>query len=239
LIAALERMDAMLDLLQGAQIRAFAGTFDSVPTPSSAYAEAMAVLDDPEGTPARLAAVIGGDAGMSTAVLRVANSAYVGLSTPVASVQRAITLLGMDMVRALLTVAGVLRSGSDHPAVGRVLAGGRDAVERVRPFLVDVDPEVAQQTELAAMLRDVGALVLLAEAPEDYAPLLDLPAEERAREERARYGASSAVVGGYLLGVWGLPAPVMVAVARQTEPPLEDGTPQALLARALAPREAA
>lgn len=231
--AALERMDAMLALLQDTEMRAVAASFDSLPTPSAAYAQAMAILDDPDGTAAELATVIGGDVGMSTAVLRVANSAYVGLSAQVSSVQRAIQLLGLDLVRAILMVAGILDASSDHPAVHRILQQSREAVQYVRENGRHLEREAHQQAELAAMLHNVGAMVLLADDPVQYGPLLDLPEPERHQRERALYGATQARIGGFLLGVWGLPAPVMVAVARQHQPPETPDSPCSLLYDAL------
>lgn len=233
MVAALERMDAMLGLMDGVDLRAVVADFDRLPTPGTAFGAAMAVLDDPNADAARLAEVVRLDLGMSTALLRVANSAYLGLRSEVCSVQHAITLLGLDLTRAILTVAGVLRAPTDDPLIGRVLARGRETMARVRPMLEGADPAVRQQTELAAMLHVVGMLVLMGDEPAAYAELLELDHEGRSAEEVARFGTTHAVVGAFLLGVWGLPAAVIEAVGHQDDADAPPGTPAAFLYAAL------
>jgi len=79
---------------------------------------------------------------------------------------------------------------------------------------------------MAAMLHDIGQLVLMHRLPADYADVL---AEARERPlvqvERERLGATHAEVGAYLLGLWGLPEPIVWAVARHhATPPGGSGT---------------
>lgn len=233
MVAALERMDAMLQLVDGVDLTRVAGSFDRLPTPGNAFGAAMAVLDDPKADAARLAEVVRGDLGMSTALLRVANSAYLGLRAEVCSIQHAIALLGLDLTRAILTVAGVLRAPADEPEVQRILARGRWAAGRVRAAVADAEPCLRQQTELAAMLHVVGTLALMGEEPERYEPLLDLPPEERLRAEIETFGASQAVFGAFLLGVWGLPRAVIEAVGHQDDPDADPSTPAGILYAAL------
>ena len=68
----------------------------------------------------------------------------------------------------------------------------------------------------AGMLHDVGKLVLAWKLPERFQKLLVQAAEERCPlhivEER-EYGFSHAEIGGYLLGLWGLPYILVEAVA--------------------------
>ena len=67
----------------------------------------------------------------------------------------------------------------------------------------------------------IGALVLLHAAPPDY-----VRAMERARQlkgdtataEREIFGVTHAEVGAYLLGLWGIPFPIVEAVAFHHRP---------------------
>jgi HD-like signal output (HDOD) protein len=221
LVAALERMATMLELLVGPDLRARVGTLDRLPTPPAAFAAAMAVLNDPDGTSAQLAEALRPDIGMSTAVLRVANSAYVSSRAPVLTVERAIQLLGTNLVRAILMVAGVLNETRDHPSIDGILQRSREVSGRVRMLAGDAPDDVRQQAELAATLHNLGSLVMLQLDPDGYPSILGLDEGECRREEIARFGTDQATLGGYLVGVWGLPAAVMTAVARQDDPTVD------------------
>jgi HD-like signal output (HDOD) protein len=71
------------------------------------------------------------------------------------------------------------------------------------------------------LLHDIGKLLLAANLPEVYQEALDMaqtlviPIPEA---ERNVIGASHAEIGGYLLGLWGLPQPVVDAVAFHHHP---------------------
>ena len=65
--------------------------------------EVLKLTSDDSRAPAnRLAEVVGRDQALSTRLLRMANSAYYGLQSEVPSVQRAVAVLGMAEVRALI-----------------------------------------------------------------------------------------------------------------------------------------
>jgi len=68
----------------------------------------------------------------------------------------------------------------------------------------------------AGMLHDVGKLVLAWKFPDRLKKLLAQAAEERLpvyKVEEREYGFSHAEIGGYLLGLWGLPYILVEAVA--------------------------
>jgi HD-like signal output (HDOD) protein len=74
---------------------------------------------------------------------------------------------------------------------------------------------------VAGLLHDTGKLVLASNFPNEYNQVLKAARDERiallASEERS-FGANHAEVGGYLLGLWGLPVPVVEAIALHHQP---------------------
>jgi HD-like signal output (HDOD) protein len=85
------------------------------------------------------------------------------------------------------------------------------------------DRKVQDEAYVSGLLHDVGKLVLLANLPDEGHRARQLAAEKRLPEwqaEREVFGADHAAVGGYLLGLWGLPVPVVEAVALHHEPAL-------------------
>ena len=68
---------------------------------------------------------------------------------------------------------------------------------------------------------DVGKLVLLAEMPNDYAKLLNTVEETHITllaAEHERFGCTHANLGAYLMSIWGLPFPLVQAVAFHHHP---------------------
>ena len=64
---------------------------------------------------------------------------------------------------------------------------------------------------MAALLHDVGLVVVAAIAPESL-KAIDGPPEGRFERERAAFGATHADIGAHLLDLWGLPLPIVEAV---------------------------
>ena len=72
------------------------------------------------------------------------------------------------------------------------------------------------QCFLAGLLHDVGQLILATGLPEEYAMVLQKAKEQNlpvGKVEKEHFGATHADVGAYLLGLWGLPNPIIEAVA--------------------------
>jgi HD-like signal output (HDOD) protein len=74
---------------------------------------------------------------------------------------------------------------------------------------------------VAGMLHDTGKLVLVANFDAQYAEALQLARDEKrdlCDAEQQVFGATHADVGGYLLGLWGLPVPVVEAIGLHHTP---------------------
>jgi len=82
-------------------------------------------------------------------------------------------------------------------------------------------PTVAQAAFTAGLLHDIGRLLLLTNLPgrmkevDWLAQVQSLPSWGA---ERAVFGTSHAEVGAYLVGLWGLPDPIVEAVAFHHSP---------------------
>ncbi|MCE7977926.1 MAG: HDOD domain-containing protein [Nitrospira sp. NTP1] len=80
---------------------------------------------------------------------------------------------------------------------------------------------VSDEAFTAALLHDVGVLVLAANKPNEYARVLELMRGGQMPDwaaERDIFGADHAHVGAYLLGIWGLGDGIVEAVAFHQHP---------------------
>ena len=81
------------------------------------FARVNDLIDDPKSSARDIAEVISHDPGLTARLLKVVNSAYYGLSAPVDTVAKAVTVVGMEDLHALIlgtsTVEAFQRIPSD------------------------------------------------------------------------------------------------------------------------------
>jgi putative nucleotidyltransferase with HDIG domain len=162
-------------------------------------------LEQPDVNLAEVAALIESDQVLTAHLLRLANSAFYGVSGQIASVTRALTILGTAITRSLLYGVSVLDlhidlAGFWEHSIGTALAAGALAKHlRLR------SPE---EVSGAGLLHDLGKVVLYKQAPEVFAAVLERAAAERlhfADAERAVLGVDHSEVASWLLARWRFP----------------------------------
>jgi HD-like signal output (HDOD) protein len=81
--------------------------------------------------------------------------------------------------------------------------------------------KLADEAYVAGLLHDVGKLVLAGNLTDEYERVISTARtgnQSLAAVEKEAFGADHADVGGYLLGLWGLPVPVVEAIALHHKP---------------------
>jgi HD-like signal output (HDOD) protein len=126
----------------------------------------LAMLCNPSITAAEIAAAIDREPGLAARVLRVANSAFYGLTRKVSTIDRALMLLGLNAVRGIAAAACLDRAvpqGKDAPQIdvttllGHSVAVAAAASELAKSHL----PALASEALIAGLLHDYGVLVQL------------------------------------------------------------------------------
>lgn len=186
---------------------------------------ACAVMDSPSSTADDLIEVIELDANLVATVLRLSNSVLYAGRGNVATLHRAVALIGQNAVRDLVLATAAVNTFRDIPeefvdmdtfwdnsvtcaVIARLIAGRL----RVRD---------AEGLFLAGLLHGVGRLVFYVRRP-----VLAREALRCARErkmplddaERAVFGFSHAEAGAALLELWNLPDSLVLPVRHQLDP---------------------
>lgn len=183
------------------------------------------LIGDPAASIQDVAEVMQLDAGLTAALLRLANSAYYGLPSKVESVSLAINLVGQNTLRDLVLSVSVTRTFTgipeafvdmpsfwDNSTTCGVLCRNLGRLCHIR----DVD-----RLFIAGLLHGVGKLAFYAQRPAQYRPILEA---EQGREsaitaaERRVFGFDHAQLGGELLKAWGLPEMLCDVVAHYPHP---------------------
>jgi HD-like signal output (HDOD) protein len=177
-------------------------------------ARLIALYSSEDYTVDQVVSLLEADPGISSRVVRLANSAYYGFQGKVESSRRAALLLGGATVQAVALGTTLLHhwaAGSVPPQIEALWieaflcgTGCRYLARRLTRYSHRGDPDALF---LAGLLRDVGKLLFLAEDPGGYAAmLLDAGSGTELRvAERQHFGRDHAEVGGEFLDAWRFP----------------------------------
>jgi HD-like signal output (HDOD) protein len=226
----IERTCRLQSLLSDDAACRVAGKFTGLPSVARAYAALGTALNRPDVALAELATIVEQDPAMSAKVLQLVNSAYFGLPQRVTSIPQAVMLLGADLLRDLFAQAGAFSMPDGAGPIGFSLEDLQTRSLRTARAARTLagDSPLAEEAFAAAILRDIGQLVLSIGLPDEFRDCLAQSARDGAPledTERQILGVSHAEVGAYLLGVWGLPASLVETVAyhhRPSQPPSTD-----------------
>jgi HD-like signal output (HDOD) protein len=230
--ATVARASNLEDSLRSERLRTLVCQMNRLPSIPTLYMQVVEKSSDTDSSLSEIGGIIGRDIGMTAQVLKLANSAFFGLRRQLSSAEEAVAYLGLDTIKSLIlsihsfsqfekAETGALRIDSlwNHSVQVASLAKRISKLE-------DQDANAAEQAFTSGILHDVGKLVLAVNLPADYSEAIRLAQSglELPVAERQVFGANHADVGGYLIGLWGLPVPVVEAVAlhhcpsRSTQP---------------------
>lgn len=201
---------------------------DCLPTLKSVAARTVRLCSDPNTPVSTFIDVISGDQSMSSQILRLANSTYFAHPRKITTIEKAITILGIDTVRDIVLSIAIfsLYHGLDNQSdfdlqnlwehtfltalIGKALAQ-------------KYDPEKADVLFIAGLFHDVGKLVQHQIINKDF--LLLFIKSQREEEnlhviERKILGFHHGDVGAVLLRNWNLPN-TLVNMVRYHHYPLE------------------
>jgi putative nucleotidyltransferase with HDIG domain len=218
---------SMRDLLVNPALKAIVARLQTIPSLPILYNELTAALEDPSTSLSRLELIIEKDVAMATKVLQLANSAFIGVRGQVSSLLQAVSLIGTEAIRTLALSVHVFSRLEANSASASYVTDLWDHSVRVASLarLIAVtegqDKATVEQSFTAGLLHDVGKAVLLAEIPGEYRLILshpDFTPQALVALETGQFGCSHAQVGAYLMSIWGLPAPLVHAVALHHQP---------------------
>jgi len=163
------------------------------------------------------------DLAMAAKVLQLVNSAFFGLAQRVSSLNSAVTYLGMEAIKNLALASETFRVFVPDSQIPQSLceslqrhAHRTAAIAGTLP----VDPKTRDVTVVAALLHDIGRLVLACRMPATFCSVTR--ATERGCQpfeaEEELLGISHAEIGAYLLGLWGIPNLAVEAIAHHHRP---------------------
>lgn len=167
----------------------------------------------------QLAQIVDSDPMVAASVLRRINSAYYGVRRRIASVQKAVMLLGFLEVANLVLTAGMVQLeetfGADEPSAmfDRVMRMSIGTAQYARELANHLSLPCEGAAFTAGLLHAVGRLIILHNDPEQYQTLWDeeegMPSMEA---ERETFGIDHARLGAIAADEWKLPGMLIKAI---------------------------
>jgi HD-like signal output (HDOD) protein len=199
----------------GLDVAASLETLDQLASQRPVAAQIVATSNNDGAGSAELAAMLGADVALAAKVMKLANSAYFGLSGKVTSLPFAVTVVGFNTVRSIATVA---LAGIDD---ARSLPDGFwETSLHLAAACGSLGPQFDESTADAlclGLLAQLGAALLDQADPGGYADLLAATqlGEERFAAETSRYGLCAPQLTAEALQHWRFSAG-MVTALRET-----------------------
>jgi HD-like signal output (HDOD) protein len=220
----IERCLALQELLSQPALRTLVGRIRQLPAQPRVFAKLQIVMANENVTSREIGRIITADAVITAKVLQIANSAFFRRARRVTNIEQAVMYLGFPGVRNLVMCAEVFARWPGkiaHAALDLdLLQLHAQQVAAVARALTS-GTKWSDDSVLAALLHDIGYWVLIQECPGELERAVELAIAEGVPVHEAEtrvIGASHAEVGAYLLGLWGLPYPVIEAVAHHHAP---------------------
>lgn len=224
LVLRLSQAFATRDLLSSQSLKTIVSRLRSIPSLPTLYDELTAVLRLEDPPLSQIERIISKDVGMAAKILQLANSAFIGARGRVSSLLQAVSLIGTETVRTLVLSVHVFSQFDAHSEVAAYLPALWDhsvAVASLAQRIASSENRakaVVEESFTAGLLHDLGKVVLLAEMPREYRRIFETNLGVSPAAELEHLGCMHAEVGAYLMSIWGLPLPLVHAVAFHHRP---------------------
>ncbi|MDP8208401.1 MAG: HDOD domain-containing protein [Candidatus Electryonea clarkiae] len=194
---------------------------EQLPSPDPIVIRVSQLVSDPDTAPKYLAAEIYKDAGLTSRILKLSNSALFGLSRQIVTIEQAVVVLGFNEIRNLVMLTSTLRLMNlgrdeelfkllwDHFLLTAIAA--RSIARRVSGDL----PGIREYSYLGGLLHDIGKVILALRFTKAYRKLVDrddILIGNIVEEETTLFGCNHLETGECLLEHWNFP-PILVNIA--------------------------
>lgn len=178
----------------------------SLPTLPPIAAKLNAMVEDEEVTACQIGAVIEKDQVLTSKLLKLVNSSFIGFPQRIGTVSNAIVLLGFDVIKTLVVTSSIfeIMQESDiglwEHSLGVATASGILARKK--------GIKKPEEISTAGLIHDLGKIVIRAELPDEYRLIEAMALEQGISLREAELeliGIGHAEIGGMLVKQWLLP----------------------------------
>ncbi|HMK43947.1 MAG TPA: HDOD domain-containing protein [Dissulfurispiraceae bacterium] len=202
-------------------IRAEIERIDTLPTIPTILKKLLSVIENPKASLSTIGSFVSNDPVLTSRVLRMVNSPLYGFPGRISSVNQALILLGLNVVRGLLLGVSVFEAmqkamfGLWEHSLGTAVAA-RIIAKRKKLS----EPE---EVSVAALLHDLGKVAFSLKFPAEYENLLK-DVEDRSllivEGEKEFFGVTHADAGAWVAKRWNFPPNLIEIIEYHHKPHL-------------------
>ncbi|HUN61273.1 MAG TPA: response regulator [Candidatus Sulfotelmatobacter sp.] len=222
--AGIARATSLGEVLNSKMLTGLVGALRELPSLPSIYDQLRLALEQPDTTIEQVAQIVQQDVAVSAKVLQLVNSAFFGLARDVSDLKTAVSCLGLSVMHDLVLGVRVFRPLVPNEYVSEEYLEEfhrhSQLTARIAAAIAE-DAQLPPAVVLAALMHDVGKLVIIERTPVHFARSLAQAVQEGVplhEVEEELIHISHAEVGAYLLSLWGLPYAIVEAVAHHHHP---------------------
>jgi len=194
---------------------------DELPTLPSTVTRLLTLFEDKRSNASLITEVILKDPALAAKILKVANSAYYGFSQKISDLERAVALLGNNMVKSLAVSIGVMKS---LPSKNKTSISGKELWYHsvtVAILLREIGKRLYNEKDsehlfILGLLHDVGMVVFDQFFSENFQEVLNeaqfVDRKDLYKIEQKVFGYDHGEVGGMLLTRWNFPSIISLSV---------------------------
>jgi putative nucleotidyltransferase with HDIG domain len=211
------------------------GRIDRLPSLPKTYSRLVSALANENVRVDDIAQILKQDMAICAKTLQMVNSAFFRLPRTISRLEEAVSYLGFSTIKQVVLSVEVFQGfkPAGNPRFSlEAMQTHSLGVGSLAATLFD-EPKKKEDAFVAGLLHDIGKLILATELP-DYVDRAVLEMDRLGcpmhSAEESTWGVTHAEVGACLLGLWGLPYPMVEAVANHHAPRRVESTGFDLLA---------
>ena len=233
-----ERACCLRDMLSSPQLLRIINGIKTLPSVPRIYNQLLEQLQSENVSAQDVGKTIAQDAAMTAKILQLVNSAFFGIAENISSPQKAVTILGINTIKSLVLGIQVFSEYQGQ----RNLPISVDAIWKHSLYVshmaftiarsLDLSSQEREDARVSGVLLDVGMLLGF-QIPGYFQNVrFNKNGQTLIETEYQFLGTSHAEMGGYLLGIWGLPGSIVEVVTFHHTPDkvdtLQPGLPTVL-----------
>jgi HD-like signal output (HDOD) protein len=179
-------------------IRAFVQGASQLPVLPQVTVRLLKALDSPKGSARDIARIVEAEPALAVRLLKLANSSFYGHRGTIATIDKAVAILGAKTIRSLAlavwthALSAQKRTSEEMALLAPLLAHGLAAGIAARMLVERVNPALSEDAFMAGLLHDIGRVALVAELGSQYRTRIMEPA---IREGVSLHGKEADVLG--------------------------------------------
>jgi putative nucleotidyltransferase with HDIG domain len=191
-------------------------------SPPNIYFELQRTIANPDKSIADVAFIIEHEPALSIRILKIVNSAFFGLSVPIASMSRAVNIIGVQALQNLVLATVVIDRFSSLP--GGLISMHDFWARSVHCALFSKELCIYGKNKgdldsifICGLLHDIGQLVFFRRIPElarQIGLLVESGGNEEIEVEYEILGFNHYQTGAELTRLWGLPEIIITTIAQ-------------------------